>query len=351
MTKIIDNHCHIYFTEKIEDSVKRGEEYIAELGLQKLGMLSYPYVHRPEMEVDVLENLKALYYKEKCSIPVYAFGGFTHYCDAGEKMADFMKRMIAMGFDGWKSAEMHPRLHRLIGKGLADPSFDETLSYVEENGIPIVCHLGDPRFHWDAEEATDWLREHGRFYDGSFPNIDDLYDEMEQVLEKHPKLKIALAHFYFTSDDYERSVHMLSDFENVYYDLTPGSEMFVNFSKNTDLWRDFFIRFSDKIIMGSDLYATGYGRERHRLVRNFLEGTEPFDFSEEKRGIIPIHLEEEYLEKIYWQNAERFNNGPEPKAVDRKLAYEYCLEVEELYGDTMNEIGKQNLEVFKEFWK
>ena len=80
--------------------------------------------------------------------------------------------------------------------------------------------------------------------------------------------------------------------------------MFVNFSKDIDRWRDLFVRFADKFLMGSDLYATGYGLDRHKLVRRFLEGTEPFDISEEKKGIIPIHLESELLEKIYYKNAK-----------------------------------------------
>lgn len=348
--RLIENHCHILFTEQIGETLKRGEEYVKKLGIDKLSMLSWPFVHQPDMEFDALENLKALYFKENFSIPVYAYCGFLEYSDNGKKNADFLRRMMDMGFDGWKSSEMHPRLYKMNGKGLGDASFEETLSYAENAGIPIVCHLGDPRFHWNSDEASDWHKANGRFYDETFPSLDELYDEMEQVLTRHPKLKIALAHFYFTSDDYEKSVHMLRDFENVFYDLTPGSEMFVNFSKDIERWRDFFIRFSDKIIMGSDLYPTGYGINRHQLVRNFLEGTEPFDFNESKKGLIPINLPEEELQNIYANNVERLA-GTTPKPVDHKKAYEYCLEIEECYGSTMNEIGKENLKIFKEFWK
>ena len=347
---IFEHHSHIFFAENIEESIERAEGYIKDLSIDALTMLSYPPVNQQNLHIDYLENLKALYFKEKISVPCYAYCGFDEYSDNAAENADFMKRMMAMGFDGWKSSEMHPRHHKEIGKGLADPSFEETLSYIEEEGIPVVAHLGDPRFHWNPEEANEWLRQHGRFYDETFPSLDELYEEMEEALKRHPKLKIALAHFYFTSDNFDYSEHMLGDYENVYYDLCPGSEMFVNFSKDIDRWRDFFIRFSDKLMMGSDLYATGYGVDRHRLVRNFLEGTETFDFSDSKKGIIPIHLENKYLEKIYYKNAEKFEGG-EPKPVDRKLAYEYCLEIEEKYGNTLSDIAKHNLDVFKDFWR
>lgn len=348
--QIFEHHSHIFFEEEIEKSIERAESYIKDLNINKFTMLSYPPVLQPDLEIDYLENLKALYFKEKISVPCYAYCGFDEYSKNPEENASFMKRMIDIGFDGWKSSEMHPRHHKANGYGLADPSFEDTLAYLEKEGIPVVAHLGDPRFHWNPEEASEWLRQHGRFYDDSFPTLDELYAEMEEMLKRHPGLKIALAHFYFTSDNYDYSEHMLSDYPNVYYDLCPGAEMFVNFSKNIELWRDFFVRHSDKLLMGSDLYATGYGVDRHKLVRKFLEETENFDISDTRRGIIPIHLEKEYLEKIYCKNAEKFERG-EPKPVNRQLAYEYCLEVEEKYGDTFSDIAKHNLELFKDFWR
>ena len=350
MTKMIDNHWHIFFPEKIDTSVKQAEQIVKELDIDKIALLSYPYVHQPEQDLDVLENLKALYMKDRLSIPAYAYAGFTHYSDDAKENADFIRFMMDMGFDGWKSAEMHPRLHKQIERGLNDPSFEETLSYVEEQGVPIVLHLGDPIAHWDSENVSQWERENGRFYDETFPSLNQLYDEMEEVLEKHPKLKVALAHFYFASDDYERAVHMMEAYENVYMDLTPGKEMFVNFSKEPERWREFFIRYSKKIIMGSDLYTAGYGINRFELVRKFLESDEPFVMEPWKETFVPFHLPKDVLEDIYVNNAERISSV-EPKPIDREKAYTYCMYIAERYADELTDIGKKNLQTFIEHWR
>lgn len=347
--KIIDNHCHIFFPEKIDTTVQQTECMVNELGLEKIAILSYPHVHFPEQEWDILENLKALYVKDCLNIPVYAYAGFTHYSSDARKNADFMRNMMEMGFDGWKSAEMHPRLHKQLGYGLNHSSFAATFDYIQEQGVPIVCHLGDPITHWDINKVTKWERENDRFYDATYPSLEQLYDEMEEVLQKYPKLKIALAHFYFVSDDYDRAVHMMEAYENVYMDLTPGREMFVNFSKDPKRWREFFIRFSKKIIMGSDLYSAGYGVNRHELVRMFLEEDKPFKLDSWENTFLPFNLPQEVLEDIYVGNAERISSET-PKPVNRKKAYEYCKDIAENYWDELNDIGKENLEVFLKFW-
>ncbi len=350
MTKLIDNHCHILFPENIDITVSQGEELIKKLGIDKLAMLSWPYIHQPDQDLDVLENLKVLYFKERMSIPVYAYMGFYEYSDDGKENAAFMKRMIDMGFDGWKSSEMHPRMYKMLGKGLNDPAFAETFEYVEKEGIPIVCHLGDPKEHWNPDEVSEWCRENGRWYDETFPTLQQLYDEMDEVLERYPKLKIAMAHFYFLSIHYEKAVQLMEDYENFYMDLTPGTEMFKNFSKNSVLWREYFAKYSKKIIMGSDLYPAGYGVERHNLVRKFLERSEPFYEKIWDQTYVPIHLPNEMLKDIYVNNAERFSSV-NPKPVNRKMAYDYCMEIAEKYGDTLTDIGKENLKIMTEYWR
>lgn len=350
MTKLIDNHWHIFFPEKIDTTVEQTEQIVKKLGIDKIALLSYPYVHQPEQEVDILENLKVLYVKDRLSIPAYAYAGFTHYSDNAKENADFMRFMMDMGFDGWKSAEMHPRIHKQIQRGLNDASFEQTLAYIEEQEIPIVCHLGDPIEHWDADKVSDWVRENGRFYDDTYPSLKQLYDEMDEVLRRHPKLKVALAHFYFVSDDYEKAVHMMENHENVYMDLTPGTEMFVNFSKDPERWREFFIRYSKKIIMGSDLYPAGFGVDRHKLVRTFLEGSEPFVMESWPDTFVPLYLPKEVLEDIYVNNAERISSV-NPKPVNREKAYAYCVYIAEHYAEELTDIGRENLQTFMDYWR
>ena len=42
------------------------------------------------------------------------------------------------------------------------------------------------------------------------------------------------------------------------------------------------------------------------MIGTFLEGTEPRTFRDGRYDIVPIHLEKEMLENIYYNNAMRF---------------------------------------------
>ena len=349
--KIIDNHCHICFPEPIEDTVKGFEREIDELQIDGIGLLSAPRVEsHTGVKVDILENLKVLYIKERLSIPVYAYAGFIYHTDDSHSYVKFAKEMLEMGFDGFKTLEMHPKNRKEIGKGLDDVSFDAFFDYLGEKKIPVVCHVGDPRRNWDIETATESAKILGRVYDGSFLSLDELYGEMDELFQKHPDVPIILAHFYFKSDDYDALVKLLEMYPNIYLDFTPGTEMFIGFSQKKDIWRDFFLRYSKRLIFGSDLYGAGYGVNRHQLVRQFLETSEPFDLLQRGDIVSPVSLPDEVLAEIYVGNIKRLV-GDVPKKINRQKVYEYCVDITKNHFHELNDIGKQNLQTFLEFWK
>lgn len=347
---VMDNHCHVCFPEPIEDTVQGFESHIQELGISALGILSAPRVSHTGMDVDILENLKVLYLKERLSVPVYAYAGIIDFSDQAEDYVSFARSALEMGFDGFKSLEQHPKDRKRLGKGLCDPSFDPFFDYIGQTGVSIVCHVGDPRFNWSFETATESAKMLGRVYDSSYPTLDSLYDEMGEVFKKHPNVKFILAHFYFRTDDYDGLTALMERYPNICLDLTPGTEMFPNFSKDLDLWRNFFLRYSRRIIMGSDLYGAGYGVNRHRLVRCFLETEEPFVANDRGDIILPFHFPADILTDIYCNNAKHLLGG-EPKHVDRQKAYAACKYIAENRMGELNEIGKENLRIFMKYWE
>ncbi len=348
--EIMDNHCHICIPLPMDEMVAGFKKYTTELGISKIGILACPLTDHAPSDQDVMENLEVLYVKDKLGIPVYAYASFVHHYPDPEKYLLLAKTMMDMGFDGFKSLEMHPRSRKKIGKGLNDDSFKLYFDYLEENGIPLVSHVGDPRNSWDVEDAKRRGLPLSRIYDSSFLTADELYAEMEDLFKKHPGLKIILAHFYFKSDDYDDLVRLMETYPNINLDFTPGAEMFRGFSKNVDLWCEFMLKYADRLVLGSDLYGAGYGIARHKLVRAYLEGTEPFGIVDENDIVIPMDLPDEMLEKIYSKNAIRLI-GHEPKPVNHKLAYDYCLYVAENNADELDELARENLKVITEHFK
>lgn len=347
---VFDNHCHVCFPEPIDVTLQGFENYIHKLNLSALGILSAPRVHHTGVEVDILENLKVLYLKERLSIPVYAYAGFVDHTDDSEEYVQFAKIALEMGFDGFKTLEQHPSNRKKIGKGLCHPSFDPFFDYIGEAGVPIVCHVGDPRFNWDLATASESAKMLGRVYGDGFLSLDALYDEMSEVFRKHPDVKFILAHFYFKSDDYAGLVALMEQYPNICLDLTPGTEMFPGFSRDIEKWKNFFLRYSQRIIMGSDLYGAGYGLNRHRLVRCFLETEEPFVANDRGDVVTPLHLSDTLLADIYSNNVKRLLSC-NPKPVDRQKAYAACRDIADRRWDELNEIGKENLQTLLKFWR
>lgn len=345
---VLDNHCHVCFPQPIEESLHCYEAQFSKLSISETGLLSCPSSSHNEGGMDILENLKMLYLKEQLSIPCFTYAGFTWHWQQPEKYEAFARTMLAMGFDGFKALEMHPRVRKMTGKGLNDPSFDSFFRFADEQGSVMVCHVGDPRFNWSPDTANPDAIKLGRVYGEGFLSLDELYAETEAVIAAHRNMKFILAHFYFMSDDHDRLCKLLDEYPHVYLDLTPGGEMYVNFSKDPEKWRAFFLRYANRIILGSDHYATGSGEVRYELARNFLEGTEPFEYF--GQTIQPFCLSRVILDQIYWTNIHRLL-GSTPRPVNRRMAYEHCLWIEENCRHQLTRQGKENLAVMKACWE
>ena len=347
--KVLDNHCHICFAQNIEESLSDYEKLFSELSISEAGLLSCPDADHCENGFDPTENIKVLYLKSRLSIPVYAYASFTWHFDEPAPYGDFAKEMLKMGFDGFKSLTQHPRSRKNLGKGLSHPSFAGFFKVLDESGSTIVCHVGDPKSSWDISTASKSAIELGRVYGEGFLSLEELYGEMERVYKTYRNVNFILAHFYFMSGDINRVEKLLWDNSNVYLDLTPGGEMYVNFTKDPVKWREFFIKHQDRIILGSDNYAKGYGKGRYALARNFLEGSEPFPYSGGGE-IIPISLPNDALKNICSGNVKRLI-GNTPKEIDRKAAYEHCLFIKENLFDKLSPIQRENLDIITRHFK
>lgn len=212
----------------------------------------------------------------------------------------------------------------------------------------MICHVGDPAPNWSADTAYEGAKEQGRVYGSDYPSLEQLYGEMEYLLDRYPNIPMVLAHFYFVSDNYEKACDIMERYHNVRFDLTPGGEMYVNFSKDVSLWREFFLRYRKRIILGSDHYALGFGKYRYHLARSFLEGSQHL----EHRGqpVLPINLPTDVLRDIYWNNAKALS-GQSPKPVDAAKVLEYCEYVKSSLGAYLSDLGKDNLCVIQEHFQ
>jgi predicted TIM-barrel fold metal-dependent hydrolase len=293
----------------------------------------------------------ALFVKAHHPERVYVFGGldvsalFMAPDSCGGLFAAYVEQLMQMGCDGVKMIEGKPDMRkRLPIPPFDSPAYAPYWAAMEEKKVPLVFHVNDPEEFWDAERVPDWAREQGWFYgDGSFINNEAQYAEVLQVLERHPGLKVIFAHFFFLSNDLERLGGLFDRFPNMHVDLTPGIEMYYNLSRQAQAARDFFLKYQERIVFGTDIGAKallstpemgieeGESELRIRVVRSFLEweGEYSLDVGDGflfGRFAGPYHglgLPREVLEKIYAGNFERIA-GSRPKALNAGAILAEC---------------------------
>jgi predicted TIM-barrel fold metal-dependent hydrolase len=97
--------------------------------------------------------------------------------------------------------------------------------------------------------------------------LQDLYSEVERVLARHPNLQLTLAHFCFLSDDLQRAARLLAAHPGVRLDLAPHMEMYRHFSRQPDAARDFFLRYQQRILYGTDIDTRAMARGAQDFMR------------------------------------------------------------------------------------
>jgi len=341
--------CHIHYAHP--DLMPSLIHILDEKKIGKFNIVCTPHTSRLSLVPDAL-HLKA-HYPDRA----YVFGGldispfFIAPESCGTHFAAYIDTLSAMGCDGIKMIEGKPNMRKMLMVPPFDsPPYEPYWKKMEEKGIPFIFHLNDPEEFWDAAGTPDWAKQQGWFYgDGSFINNEVQYTEVLQVIKRHPGLKVIFAHFFFLSAQLDRLAGYLDRFPNLHIDLTPGIEMYHNFSKDPVKTRDFFLKYQDRILYGTDIGAKALlaaPREkidpvesgiRTELVCQFLEIDGEFGIDIARVPLFGkfggkfqgIHLPVEALEKIYHQNFERLA-GAKPRLLNPEAIIAECSRLEQV---------------------
>ena len=328
--QIIDSHVHLWkaWDTLTEETVQcQGFELVEILEQGNIGQI---YTTGDDTGI----YLKALY-------PQFFYAGapLPHSLIESKDTLDFnwhqyIENLITVGYDGIgeMGSKPKPRKDRVPLDGQLFAGFWSTC---EELNCPVLCHVGDPIEFWDEKLIPDWARKLGwGYYFGDFPSLEDLYIEMENVLNRNPRLKVVLSHFYFMSADLEAASAFLDLFTNAHFDLSLGIELMFNISRRRDDWREFFIKYADRILYGTDI-GVSKNLQQHLariwLIRTFLESDKEFYtpataddlLSRYEEPFVGLNLPSSVLTKIYSQNFQRLW-GEKPKELNINAAILRC---------------------------
>ena len=319
MRKIIDSHLHISRWGE-EDFISCFDSYCEEEQIKALNICSIPI-----RQTNVCNNIMLGFYK-LARPNTYLHGGIELIEIPIDNMPKDMdavtqyKELMEIGFDGIKMLEGKPTEHKRIGKCLNHPSLNALYEEMERDGAHLLMHVNDPDEFWDLERAPQWAIEHGWTYtDGTYASYEEIQRQTIKILEDYPNISMTLAHFFFCSKEPQILENLFALYPNFCVDLTPGGEMYVEFEKNYDYYKDFFNKYSDRLIFGTDrsyMCDEKYAKWLFDMVTTFI-GTDKPANSFDNKTLMGLGLSQEKVDAIFADNFER-RVGKAPKKMNKE---------------------------------
>jgi predicted TIM-barrel fold metal-dependent hydrolase len=226
---------------------------------------------------------------------------------------DRIERLVERGARGikfWKDLGLSVKdasgeLLRVDDDRLA-PIFDKAA----ELGIPVMFHTADPEaFFLPIDAQNERYEELAAHPDWSFYGArygkQQLLEQRDRVFARHPGTTFIAAHVAESGENLERAAAMLDAYPNVLVDISArASEL----GRQPYSAREFFLRFQDRILFGTDLPPD---ISMYRLYYRFLETADeyfeyPTHASRQGRwNIYGLRLPDDVLRQVYRENALR----------------------------------------------
>ncbi len=262
------------------------------------------------------------------------FGTFTvdHY--GQDDFSDEIVRQIqealdadASGIKIWKNVGMELRDSEGRYIMASDQAFDPVFRYLENNQVPLMAHLGEPRSCWLPLEEMDLLN-HVRYYTANpqyhmylhpeAPTYEDQIAVIDELLTRYPDLEYIGAHLASLEWSIDEVARRLDTHAMLMIEFSARIGHLQHQShSNYQKVRDFMIKYQDRIMYGTDTgvssRSTNVAMEKERLHGLWLrhwqylatdsEVEVPELGGEKVKG---LSLPRQVIDKIYYQNAARY---------------------------------------------
>jgi len=261
-------------------------------------------------------------------VAVYAgldYAGWSERRDFGDEEARRLAaaaRAGARGLKVWKPLGMSTRdaAGRLVG--VDDPRLDPLWATAGELRMPVTIHVADPIAFFDPLDATNerWeeLHEHPEWHAWptrptgqpdapGFPSFDELIDQLEAVVMRHPRTIFVGAHVGCAAEDLARVGAMLERCPNWHVDL---AARIAELGRQPYSARSFIVRWRDRVLFGTDAppdpawWAT-YERFLETADESFPYEPDEGPGTQGRWLIHGLRLPDDVLRAVYHENAQR----------------------------------------------
>jgi len=200
---------------------------------------------------------------------------------------------------------------KVEGFRIDDLRLDPLFGKIEDLGLKMIFHISDP----------DLLYKKNYQPASYYGTKEQHLLELENILIRHPNLKIQVAHMAGQPEQLDNLARWLDTFPNLYVDISSAKWMAREFSYKTEEAIEFFKQYQDRIFFGTDIVTgrtdrepiPGYYYLRYLSYLALLE-TDVRDLplpledleNDNKTVINGLDLPMKILRKIYWSNSEKF---------------------------------------------
>ncbi|MEO8961502.1 MAG: amidohydrolase family protein [Ginsengibacter sp.] len=231
----------------------------------------------------------------------------------------------ALGIKVWKNIGMTVKNKDSNFIMIDDPVFDPIFNYLEQNNIPVIGHIGEPKNCWlpldqmTTNNDRNYFKQHPDYHmylHPEYPSYDTIMQARDHLLEKHPKLRFIGAHLTSLDWSVDEIAGRLEKFPNMA--VEPAQRLGQLQYQSIENWqkvRDFFIKYQDRIMYGTDMednssMTTAEVRSRaHELWlrdwRYFTTG-DSLQSPYVNKKFKGLHLPKSVIDKIYYDNADKW---------------------------------------------
>lgn len=218
-----------------------------------------------------------------------------------------------------------------------DPRLDPIWEMAAKHDKPVMIHLSDSVGRYypigpknERFEAGLWHQPgdtSGNYFQSGPPR-----EVIEQALlnmhAKHPRTRFVNAHMSMMYYDPEKVAHLLDTYPNADVEISAAVQ---DLGRAPRLWREFFIKYQDRILMGSDGSQNREPEDFWTPHWRFLETFDEYFYhpaqvrtpggspGHGRWNISGIGLPDEVLRKVYYENALRHLPSLR-QSIERQLA-------------------------------
>lgn len=232
----------------------------------------------------------------------------------------------AVGVKMWKNIGMDKNLTDKSSRFVMmdDERFDPIYEFLVQQELPLLGHQGEPRNCWlPLDEMTvnsdrEYFRRNPQYHmylHPEYPSYEEQMKARDHVLEKYPDLKFVGLHLFSMEWDVDQVASLLSRFPNTMTDLAERiCHVQLQARDHHQKVRNFFIRYQDRIIYGTDVIDDGTLSDRQLCDKfsdlwqrhwDFFASGNTLDAPEFEGKFQGLHLPEEVLNKIFFTNAAK----------------------------------------------